>query len=362
MSRLFLAIIALFGISLQAQDMPTEPTEAYKLASSWITEPNAKHRAWAAQWIAQFRFESLYPELLARLSEFQPFDSGKFSGSEDELAMESIADAIIRSDLQPFAADSRKLYPEFPTLAMILLARAPDDRQAVLWSIFEQTQVPEVWLAAANLLAKEPPPRFVSKLLDDFSMFVRIMVFDGKGGGGASYGDCFRVAKPPMPFPAGWPKIQTYSLEIGARPETTIADGRNSVSFTSRKTDDSLPWNGEADCVSPDNIRGFRLDLLAQLAGVDTAATGLSALVFRDLVRRSDEQYRRDATEILKEQRQLFIQFVKRLATARLLSDAEAGARLLHLQLLVVPFEPIRSLPELPDLVPSGIVVTAITP
>ena len=154
MGKLLLAGVALFGISLRAQDTPAEPAEAYKLASSWIAESGAKHRAWAAQWIAQFRFENLYTELLTRLSEFQPSESGKFNGSEDELALESIADAIIRSDLQPPAADSRKLYPEFPALAMILLARAPDDKQAALWSIFEQTQAPEVWLAAAGSAGK----------------------------------------------------------------------------------------------------------------------------------------------------------------------------------------------------------------
>jgi hypothetical protein len=365
MGKRFLVGVALLGVStaaLWAQDMQTDPTEAYKLASSWITESSAKHRAWAAQSIVHFRFESLYPELLARLSEFQPSDSGKFSGSEDELAMESIADAIIRSDLQPPATDSRKLYPQFPALAMILLARAPDDRQAALWSIFERAQVPEVWLAAANLLAKEPPPGFISKLLDDFSMFVRILVFGGKGGGGASYGDCYRITKPPTPFPAGWPRIRAYSLEVGARPETIIAAGRNSVSFTSREQDDSLPWNSESDCVGPDRIRGFRVDLLAQLAGVDTSATGLSALVFRDLVWRSDEQYRRDATGILKEQRQSFVQLVKRLTAAGLSTDAEASERLLHIRLEIMPFEPIHSLPELPDLVPSGIVVTPLVP
>jgi hypothetical protein len=164
------ALLRVSTAALWAQDMQTDPTEAYKLASSWITESSAKHRAWAAQSIMHFRFESLYPELLARLSEFQPSDSGKFTGSEDELAMESIADAIIRSDLKPAAADARKLYPQFPALAMILLARAPDDRQAALWSIFERAQVPEVWLAAANLLANEPPPGFVSKLLDDLDV------------------------------------------------------------------------------------------------------------------------------------------------------------------------------------------------
>jgi hypothetical protein len=95
---------------------------------------------------------------------------------------------------------------------------------------------------------------------------------------------------------------------------------------------------------------------------VDTSATGLSALVFRDLVWRSDEQYRRDATGILKEQRQSFVQLVKRLTAAGLSTDAEASERLLHIRLEIMPFEPIHSLPELPDLVPSGIVVTPLVP
>jgi hypothetical protein len=148
---------------------------------------------------------------------------------------------------------------------------------------------------------------------------------------------------------------------VGARPNTTIAAGRNSVSFTNREQDDRQPWNRESDCGAPD-IQSLRLDLLAQLAVVETSATGLRAHVFRDLIWHSDEQYLRKATEILKEQRQLFIQLVKRLTTARLLTGAETGERLLHVQLEVMPFEPIHSLPELPDLVPSGIVVAPIVP
>ena len=291
------------------------------------------------------------------MSEFRPSPSEEFAGTTEELALEAVGDAIIQAQVPVLAREARKLYPEFPALAMILLSRSLDDNQAALLSILDESKAGEVWLASANLLARNPSPEFVIKLLDEFSVFVRILVSDPGVGAGMSYGDCgpsFEES-PGLRIPEDWPAISRYSLQVAKNGGTVIASGSNSVSFTGRVTVDPTPWKGRSGCGGPD-IQELRRDLILQLSGIDPSSTGLRAVVLRDIVRETDDQYRQDAIRILQEQTQSFAELLARLQSKGLITQAQAAERRLHMQVYIVGSGSDRELPGLPDLRLLGIV------
>jgi hypothetical protein len=361
MARHIWIFVALFNASLvlsRAQDLSRIDAlgadKAYDLAANWILDRDPKLQAWAAELIAKHQFTALYPELLTALNELQSNPSGKFAGTTEELALEAVADAIIKADVPVPAIDARRLYPKFPALAMILLSRSPDDNHAALLSILDEAKAGEVWLACANLLARNPSPEFVIQLLDEFRIFLRILVFEPGTGGGMSYGDCYTISEPAVQIPENWPAISIYSLQVPKSGGTVIARGLNSVSFTSRVTADPNPWKGHSGCGGPD-IQELRRDLILQLAGIDPARTGLRAVVLRDIVRKTDDQYRQDAVGILQEQTKAFTEIVGQLQSKGLITQAEAAERSLHMRVYIVPPGSGSPLPALPELQLLGI-------
>ncbi len=359
MARRTWVCVVLFSASLissYAQDpgkIGLDAGQAYDLAANWILDQDPRLEAWAAELIAKHQLIALYPELLTALNELQSNPSGKFGGTTEDLALEAVADAIIKADVPVPAADASRLYPKFPALAMILLSRSPDDNRAALLSIFGEAKAGEVWLACANLLARNPSPEFVIQLLDEFNIFLRILVFEPGTGGGMSYGDCGAISEalPGLRITENWPAISIYSLQVAKNGGNVIASGRNSVGFTSRITADPNPWKGHSGCGGPD-IQELRRDLILQLSGIDPARTGLRAVVLRDIVRRTDDQYRQDAVGILQEQTKAFAEVLGQLQSKGLITQAEAAERRLHMRVHIVGS---GSGPVLPDLRLLGI-------
>jgi hypothetical protein len=330
--------------------------KAYDLAANWILDQDPRLQAWAAELIAKHQFTPLYPEMLTALNELQSDPSGKFAGTTEDLALEAVADAMIKAGVPVPATDARRLYPQFPALAMILLSRSPDDNRAALLSILGEAKAGEVWLACANLLARNPSPEFVIQLLDEFNIFVRILVFDRVIDGGMSFGDCYLIseASPGLRITENWPAVSIYSLQVAKNGGTVIANGLNSVSFTSRITADPDPWKGHAGCGGPD-IQELRRDLILQLAGIDPDKTGLRAVILRDIVRKTDDQYRQDAVGIIQEQTQAFAEVLGQLQSKGLITQTQASERLLHMRVHIVPPRSGLPLPALPELGLLGI-------
>jgi hypothetical protein len=328
---------------------------AVNLAANWIHDSDPRRRAWAAELIADRHFEILYPQLRTALSELQPNPAGKFQSAPEEIAIEVIADAIIRTGVAVPGIEARKLYPEFPALAMILLSRAPIDSHDSLTSILTDSKIGEVWLAAADLLSTKPTPDFAIGQLDQFNIFLRILVAERGIGIGAGYGDCFLPGPARQSKVAGdWPPLRIYSLKITQAKENLIANGLNSVSFETRIAADAAPWTRRADCSGPD-IQKLRRDLLVQLAGIDAASMPLQAVVLRGIVRENDDQYIRDATRIIQEQAATFGDLLSKLQSRRLLTPADVMHRRLHMHVRLIGVRSDRPLPALPDLTLLGI-------
>jgi hypothetical protein len=355
---LFTAAATSAGAQNATEPASLDTDDAYNLAANWIVDLDPRKRAWASELIASRQFEALYPKLLTALAVSQSGAPGQFDGTPDEVALEVLADAIIRAGLRVPAEDARKLYPEYPALAMILLSRTLDDNRAALISILNQAKAGEVWLAAANLLAAHPAADFIIQQLDDLTVFVRLLVSEPGAGTGVSYGDCFDPeslgASGRRAMPENWPPVAVCRLQTGENGDAVIANGTNSVSFTRQVTAGFGPWKGPK-CGGPD-IQKLRRDLLVQLSGVDPSTTPLSAVVLKDISIESAGQYQRDGAAILQEQTMSFAGIVSQLQAKGLITPAQAAARRLHMRLLIVRDRSARELPPLPDLRLLGIV------
>ena len=333
--------------------------QAHSVASKWIGDVDPKHRAWAAELIAQYQLQDLYPELETQLERFQESRTGVSKGSADELALEVIVDAIIKLQLRTPAREAEKLYPTFPALALILLSRPSDDNRSALYSIFTKAKVGEVWLAAADLLAENPPQGFVLRVLSDFQEFVRILVYAPGKSGGMSYGDCVSLSSSSsgLAVPPDWPAIEIYSLQTARHGGAVIALGEHSISFVSHKSSNGTPWTGKSGCGGLD-LQSLRHDLIAQLAGVDPGKLGLRSLLLSDITLKSEEAYNHEMVQLLQGQARAFSAAVRTLVWRRLLTAEQASGLQLHIELHIIPMDLLSPLPAVPEKALAGISIT----
>jgi len=355
-ASVFLLSVSVASLQAQAVDVKgLDSKKAYELASAWIADHVPRDEAWAAELIAQYRFRDLSGELLAALRELTRQRSQEFQASAEELATEAVADAIITLDIPVSSVDARSLYPEFPALAMILLSRASDDNQADLFAILQETKIGEVWLASANLLAKNPTPEFVETLVHDFRIFTRILVFGPDTSGGMSYGDCYSAAKRPSPMSVtgDWPTFSRYGLQLARKGGTVFADGKNAVSYFTLADHEVRPWTGLAGCGGLD-VQDLRRDLLVQLSGVDDSHADLRSVVLRDVRCRGDEECRDGIVDVLREQVASY-KFVIHLLRSKQLVSELVLQQALKMDVWVVPMGAKLRKIELPGLRDLGI-------
>ena len=137
--------------------------------------------AWAAYKIAQQNRREMIPKLATLVADYrsgEPFDTGK-PVPAGVAEIEAVADALIQLQARLDAATVMHLYPQFPSLTIILLSRATHNG-AALFQVFQTAQSRALWLAAGNLLALHPSREFVYSLLD--KMVIRL-VFRVTAGG-----------------------------------------------------------------------------------------------------------------------------------------------------------------------------------
>jgi len=223
--------------------------------------------AGAAYNIARENRQEMVPRLAALVASFQggPIDD-RTPVPPETAAMEAVADALIQLRANLPSDTIMHLYPQFPVQTIILLSRAPANT-AALMDIFQRTRSRDLWLAAGNLLAVDPPPGFVRSLLSGVvaSFVFRVVPPQGDTEMPESEGGCasdfFMV--PDEAF-RDWPKARMYRLGTGEHPANIFAPGIHPVGFSYWETTDYRdPWT-DSDC-SRGKSKYWRAGLLAGL-------------------------------------------------------------------------------------------------
>jgi hypothetical protein len=246
--------------------------------------------AWEAYTIgANGRYDQI-PRLIQLVEEFHGGgveDKGRMP--PDEAVMEVVADALIRLKAKLPADVAMHLYPRFPAQTIILLSRASDNA-GPLMEIFQKTKSRDLWLAAGNLLAAQPPAGFARALLAGAitTFAFRVVWTDsvGDSGRGGCAGDS--MMRPDEEF-RDWPRARVYRI-IHSRGGEIFAPGIHPVGFVSWPTTDYLDSWDDGDC-SEWTSAWWRTGLLAQLQGKTLRDFPLAPRVEETVVYTSDEAF-----------------------------------------------------------------------
>ncbi len=350
--RALLACVLFGFVEASAQVKPPDPATFDQRGSKpdkslligWLHSDVPREVAWAARFIARDAVKDLTPDLTQRLASYQPGDS------LGDAAIQAVADALIQLHVPVPADVAMNLWPKFPALTMILLARA-DNNRAALMKILESAEDDEVFLAAGSLLAASPPPGFARALLD--RMTVRISFFVIDPGQERSLQEmqilALRVKEHVEPAVSPdfstWPRIREYWLSAESHDGELLADGVESVRALYRGGTSYLPVK-IGKCTG-NRVDGYASSLLTQIAGqprlsssvivpLDSAKTSLSKLI----------------DDFLTQENRAFDELIEALVKHGRLTADEAKMAVLHVDASVQDHRQSKGggLPTLPDV------------
>jgi hypothetical protein len=249
------------------------PPDALRLAPEWLQHEDPRERAWAAYWIGRDAQQQNVPQLLDALNKYQASAQAASSDwADDDFAALVMLDALIElnADVPPDLALA--LYPKFRARALLLLTRSHHDAREALLGVMDGAKQRIEWLAAADLLAANPPPGFAARLLQNISpIHATIQVLspgEGLGGGGLA-GDCMGPgAGGPR---SGWPPVRIYWLWSDKAVGSELLVGGENPVYWQRKLSQDYSQAAELkyDCGNPMNAGPADLsrDLVGQLLG-----------------------------------------------------------------------------------------------
>ncbi len=331
------------------------PQDALALAPEWLQHGDPRERAWAAYWIGRDRLEQQIPPLIDALNKYQASpQAGSSDWADDDFAALVMLDSLIQlnADVSPDLALA--LYPKFRARALLLLARSHGDAREALLGVMDSAKQRMEWLAAADLLARNPPPGFAARLLKNISpIHATIQVLsplEGVGGGGVA-GDCMG--------PGGgapgtdWPPVRIYWLWANqAAGSELLVGGENPVYWQTKSSQDyPLAATLMYDCGNPLNAGPADLsrDLIGQLLGQKKDQFALQLNPFLNITWSSPEAYVNEATSFVLKQAEILHSAENGLRARGLLTDDEAASAQPPLNVKVVDLRDAdkTQLPEL---------------
>jgi hypothetical protein len=307
-----------------------DPKDALALAPDWLQHGDARQRAWAAYWIGRDRRGQEIPELIDALNKYETSpQAGSSDWTDDDLATLVMLDSMIqlKANVPPDLALA--LYSKFRVRALLLLARSDRDARDALLAVMDEAKSRTEWLAAADLLAENPPPGFAARLLKNISIQMTIFVLSpGVGaGGGGSASDC--AGSTLSALRAEWPPVMTYWLWTNQAVGSELLVGGENPVYWQRKLnrDYAFAEQPPSDCGTPSNVSPADLsrDLIGQLLGEkkDDFALQLNPVV--SLTWSSPQAYLNDATSFVLKQAEILHSAEDGLQTRGLLTDDEAA-------------------------------------
>ena len=353
--RFILAIVLLGAVTPGHSQAPGDaarlehlsPGEAAKLTREWLQNGGPMQHAWAAYWIRRDHQYQEAPELLKLIRHGS--DEIRPAGlSDDYSVLIAVLDALIWLHADVPKETTEAIYAEFPAQALVLLSRSGDDVRDVLTRIVDSPQRPIDWLAAADLLAADPPAGFAAKLLKGIAIHAAIQVLspgDEPPGSGIA-GSCGGSTNSGR---GGWPPAGLYYLSSHRLPDSDLlADGENAVYVRRTTTDDRT--DGCEDMFL--DVAVLRRDLIGQLLGLKKDHFELQLNPSLDFTSTTAEAYIDAAGAFVRAQQDILQQTIGALASQGLLTTAEADSARPAFDVSIVDLR--RDKTPLPNLVLSG--------
>ncbi|MCU1284154.1 MAG: hypothetical protein JWO13_504 [Acidobacteriales bacterium] len=314
-------------------------------AAEWVNSQDPVRLAWGA-WLARRDTQrTLLPELVRKLSEYSPQDPSVLDRDRHD-AMLAVLDAIIEMQAAVSTEDARKLYPEFPAQAVILLVRSPHSQSALL-QIFNEAKANWTWLAAGNVLAKSRPPGFAALLMGSFTQHLTISVFDhGMGGGIGGASSCCGGGSLPK---SGWPQVGLYYLtqfpERMGLPVTFLVGGKTPVYFGRLEHGNYDNPSDIPDACNDGNRDDYRAEYLNQFLQSPSQSINLSAYPTTSIAWRSEAMFKSDLIAAVKDEQAKFLRVTSLLREKGLLTSAEAEGLQPKIEVVIQDYRNNRTAP-----------------
>jgi hypothetical protein len=350
---LLIAVLLATGIALRAQaptdaDLDhTRPAETDKLIQEWLPNGSPVQQAWAAYWIGRDHRYQEIPRPLDLVSTFQArSETGSSSGTDNDLLLAAVLDALIQLHGDVPKANAEALYPKFPVQALVLLSRTSDDARDVVSKIMDSATQRITWLAAADLLAADPPAGFTARLLKGIAIRMTIQLLSA-GQSGIGWGEGGSCGEGSNSGRGGWPPAGLYYLSLHDSPTSALlADGENPVYVRRVDPGQDAPGSCAEDMFL--DIAGLRRDLVGQLLGLKKEQFALQLNPSLDVTWSTGQAYVDTADDSVRKPQDTLQQTVAALEAQGLLTEAEAESNRPSLEVAVLDLR--REKTPLPSL------------
>jgi hypothetical protein len=276
--RNVLLLLCMAGPALaQEPQITSEMNVEVGTLHNWLHSGDPRLIAWAGDFARRRHNAEILSEIPGMLEHWSmlPKAGGNVEESAQRRAILNLLDGIIQDNVKVSLPAIERIADVFPAQAVLLIQRLPMEESRLplmMWAFDGNDSISSVRArTAAMMLAKNPDPDFVSRVLGGFVQHVTIQIVSPKSvlGGMGSGGPCGDSLGTPLE--AGWPQVYAYSLfeddtgrkisGDGIQPVVEI--GRHSISAVRRK--ESAGWE---ECSSQQTDAQFRHELIAYWLGV----------------------------------------------------------------------------------------------
>ncbi len=324
---------------LVAPGLLAQTIDSYREAADGIRSPQPLRNAQAIEIIRRDHLVQLVPDL-RRIVTTSASTKGEADVQLAALdAMIELGETMTPAEIQPFAES-------YPTLALILAARAQGDTTALLLDLLPRAQRYEAYVATANLLLSRNSPEFARRVMANLRTLLVVAVMDcadcgggiGGGYGGSSYGEP-RQEKP------GWPLVGHYVLSESDQ-DHLLAPGIDSIYYhrveSSEYRDSGFLGSGET---SGRNRNMRNLEYAATMAGVDPKAFPIKDQESVTVQWRDDESFVNAVRSLKAGKQQEFVAVVQAMVARHALLSGDAANLKLNVSVHAVDMRRNRDSP-----------------
>jgi hypothetical protein len=326
------ALIAVPVTHAQSGDITLDSRATPDQIQNWLLTSDPRLVAWGAHFAREHNDPAalaLMPPLVARWT--PPQDAQDQASRAQIPAITAILDALIQCGRTLPPETLSAIAPTFPTQAAILVARVPVTESTPLlltWYYGQRAGKDQNHLAriAAMLLSHAPPPGFAATVLAESEETLLLRVVSAGSGESSGYGMGACGDSLGGGIPAGWPPVFTYLLEEDAQQESgmpVVAAAGNRISTLRHEMHGG--W-GTCNGVDPLNA-GNRHHLLAQMLHINDDQMQWKANAFASIEWESNDQYVREATNVVAAEEAKLHATAKALQARSLLTADEAVTR-----------------------------------
>jgi hypothetical protein len=339
----------LYAVAVGAQQAqaPVDPAAILKmqqeqtvqLAAGWLHSGDPRLQAWGAYVILRDHHESLIPDLVKMVSDYEVMAWPIANSRRDEHdAMIAVLDALIELAGPVSTSDAARLYPEFPVQSLIILSREGNSAFPYLLGIFRtEHSHHDAWLAAGNELAQRRFPEFAAAVLGSLTVQARIRVTtsgESEAGWGTG-GSCFSGGE----GKAGWPVVGNYSFAGRSAGAILLADGVDPAYYMRLV---SGAYDRERDrCCGPCPADGTDLNLyrehyLAFLLSAPQANPPLRSSSNETIIWRDSATYLAYLRDVAQRHNEAFLRVAGKLRDVGLMTPEEVASVEPHLEITIV--------------------------